>query len=353
MSTPSPVVVDESGKPAPVVTPELKSRSDQRMSGFLKSVQRRTTGTANSDSPATPVGAPVSGAAATPATPPQKPAEPVKPTSPEPVKKADEPVKPVQAPAEPTKPTVNWEEESKRHQSRADKLQDQLKEFEGKKAIPDTEYTELKQAKERVDAFIADPTGFMLKYAPQLAQQLAQAGDPIKAIEGKVSQFTKQLEQQYKTQYGEDWRFSETEALQPGTPSFRYKLAIEENVAEARDEQRRYVSSQRDILANAEKTKAADKARLKEEFGFDDNDFQEAEKNLEKFQTNYYNLYRLGLLDRIIQKKLEMLPGAPRPSPDLSQSPTAQEPAPPKPVDLQKGTKQVLSRLGVSRLNRV
>jgi len=352
MPEPSVTVVDVTGKPAPVVTPDLKERSDKRMSNFLKSVERKETGVANSSKSSQPTGAPASGAAPV-ATPPAKPAEPVVPVATEPAKKPDEVADKGKQPAEPKPATVNWEEEAKRHQSRADKLAEQYKEYEGKKAIPDTEYAELVQAKERVDAFVADPTGFILKYTPQLAKQLQSAGDPIKMIEAEVSEFTDELNKQFKTQFGEDWRFSEAEALQPGNPSFRYKLAIEEKIADSRDKQRRYVEQQRDNLQKASQTKMSDIAKLKQEFGFTDEDIKQAETNLENIQTNYYNMYRLALIDKIIEKKLSLLPNAPRPAPDLSQSPASREPAAPKPVELNADTKRVLSRMGVRSLNRV
>ena len=200
---------------------------------------------------------------------------------------------------------INWVEESKKHQSRADKLQKQIEE----EYLPlKSEYDKLKQSHEeqkaKIDAFVKDPVKFINDYLPDLGEKLSRYQDPIAFIEGEISEFKQQLDEQFKKQYGEDWVFSDVESLRPGTPSFRYKLAIDDRIAEVRSRQRDYVESRKRQLEESKRQIELDKKRLSDEFGFTEEDFKVVDNYLEANPVTYYGLAQMVLLSKIIEKKL-------------------------------------------------
>lgn len=348
MQDPSQVVSgDPAGKetPPPPVTSDIKDRSDQRMSGFLRSIERNPQKVgANFSAPTPTVGAKPDGAVTPPAPTSQAtpPPTPVAPKKDEP--KPPEPPKP---PVKVTPPAINYEEEYKKHQSRADKLQLELDSYKGKKAIPEEEFTALSEAKTKVDAFVADPVGFMLKYTPDIAKKLSAAGDPLKMVELEVQDFKSELDKQFETQLGKDWRFDATEALTPGTPSFRYKLAIEERTAEVRNRYHQSVHEAAENQRLAAEEKAKDIAKIKSEFNFTDEDIKRAEENLAKMKVSHYTFLKLGLMDDILQRKLSAIVQPPTPPPDLSHRPAAEDgEEPKKKVEVSERGREMLSRLG-------
>lgn len=214
---------------------------------------------------------------------------------------------------------INWVEESKKHQSRADKLQKQIDE----EYLPlKSEYEKLKQSfeeqKAKVDSFVKDPVKFINDYLPDLGEKLSRYQDPVAFIEGEISEFKQQLDEQFKKQYGEDWIFSEVESLRPGTPSFRYKLAIDDRIADVRSRQREYVESRKRQLEESKRQIELDKKKLSDEFGFTEADFKIVDDYLSKNPVSYYGLAQMVLLSQIIEKKLAGLSLSTSPPPDIT-----------------------------------
>lgn len=354
MAETSQVVSSLDGKetPPPPATGDVKKRSDERMAGFMKHIQRKEANSANFTSPTPTKGDKPDGAAQGNQTPPVTSQAPAPPAQTE--KKVEPPTPPVQTkpddkpepPAKPKDSKVNWEEEAQKHQSRADKLDEQLKGFTGKKVIPEEEYAQLVEAKTNVDSFVKDPVGFMLKYTPQLAQQLAMAGDPVKLVEVEVANYKKQLDEQYKSQFGEDWRVDPSEMNTPGTPSFRYNLAINDKVDDVRRQYRTYTEGVSLKMQQAEQQKVADVQKIKTEFNFTDDDIAEAEKFFSQQTVSHYNLLKLALMDKIITRKLSSIPSTPPITPDLTQHRSTTEEPPQKKADVSDGGRRMLSRIG-------
>jgi len=214
---------------------------------------------------------------------------------------------------------VDWAEEAKKHQSRADKLQLQItEEYTPLK----TEFEKLKSENEgmktRIESFTKDPVGFIQEYLPDLGAKLAQAKDPIALIEGEVTEFKKQLDEQFFKQYGEDWTFSEVEALRPGTPSFRYKLAIDDRISEVRSRQRDYIETRQREMEESKRQVTADREQLVKEFGFTEDDLKTVDDYLSKNPIRYYNLAQMVLLSKIVEKKLGSVVKANQVPPDIS-----------------------------------
>lgn len=252
-------------------------------------------------------------------------------------------------PREQKQSKVDWEFESKKHQSRADTFGTELEKVKAELLTKERQIVELSKAKDLVDKFEADPVSFINERLPDLGKKLANAGDPIKMIESEVGKFAELLETQFKKELGEDWRYSDIEAIRPGTPSFRYRLAIDSKISEVRAKQQEYVSQQRNGLVESQKKVEQDKQRIKQEFGFTDADLQEAEKILEKEGLSPYSILKLGLIDKIIQLKLDSLLQAPRPPKDISKSGSSADSTQKDSVKVSEGGMRVLGRIGVHR----
>lgn len=248
--------------------------------------------------------------------------------------------------------SVDWEQESKKHQSRADKIQ---KEFEDYRKQNEPEFKKLKEDNQRLEGLVSqfqqDPVTFINKYLPGLGEQLAAARDPIQMIEYQVGKFKESLDSEFKKQYGEDWRYQESEALKPGTPSFRYRLAIESKISEIRDGEARKVQSARQRFEDAEAQKARDIARLKEEFNLTDEDIQEGQKFLDSEKITPYNLLKLALFDKILKKQLDSIVPPPAPPKDITETRGSVEVAQQKPDNqLSPEGMRVLGRIGTRRI---
>lgn len=330
-------VTDEKGNPAPSVTPDVKSRSDATFQKLFGQLNRSM---------------------------PKEAKEPTERKEAKELKEAKEQVKaqeqakeakPAQEPEPDMEPGTNgevpediakrvayFEERAKSFQSKYDKLVESIK---GKKPIDEEEYNQLVSAKQKVDEFVKDPVSFVLNNFPELGKQLASAGDPVKMIETEVADYRDKLLAEFRKNYGQDWEFNALEAETPGTPSFRFRLAILEKMDEARGRYREQVEQARRSMQEIERNKAEDIKRLKSEFGITDEDIKKAEEILSNTKISYYNLVKLALLDDIIQKKLSSMPLPPNPAPDLTVIPQS-TPKAAKPEKLSDGTKLVISRLG-------
>ncbi|MEM3020502.1 MAG: hypothetical protein QW194_04225 [Candidatus Micrarchaeaceae archaeon] len=243
---------------------------------------------------------------------------------------------------------VNWEERAKQHQSRADKLYEQLKqkekELEGKRIINEEEYAKLVDAYNKVEAFTKDPISFMHTYLPDIAAQLSNVGDPIKLVEQEVLKFRKQLDEAFKKEFGDNWRYNPAEADDPSSPHFRYRLAVADKVDEVRSKYRRTVEEYNEKLRAIERQKQEDIKRLKNEYGFTDEDIERANQRLANTQISYYDLVRLALLDDIVKLKLNVHSPITVPK-DITTVRSDVEPAPKK-TKLSDDAKLIISRLG-------
>jgi hypothetical protein len=347
--------------PVPPLTKEAKDRSDARMGKFISHAQRRAgvvVPTSAEKDAQQKISQPSGQTAETPKepqkssdgsgepTPPQdKPTEPAKQ---EPVKSSEQEKK-----DEPKKDSLEyWRAQAAHHQSRADAAEAELKPLREKtkdgEYVAKAELEELRQSKKYVDDFVNDPVGFVMKRMPDLGERLAAAGDPIKLIESEVSAVQRELDKKFIEAYGSEWRFNEVEALKPGTPSFRYKLALEDSIASIRDRQRQYVESQRRSIEEAKNAKGQAREKLKKEFGLTDDDLANADKVLSETPRSevYYYLAKAVLLDKILENRLKSIPPPTAPSPDLTGTPGAQPPTTEKKPEISETGKRLLHTLG-------
>lgn len=354
--------VDDAGKvlPAdPVQTPDVAQRSAERMAKlskmYITDAERHPsdagrpekeiqTPTPQSSAPKVPVDK-ASADSPKHAEPVKKPDEAPKSTD----KTVTEPPKKEQ-PAK--KLTVDQlETERRAQQARADKAEAELaKEREGATTWQ-TERAELIKSKELVDQFNSDPVKFVNERLPELGKKLAVAGDPIKMIEDEVGQFHSELESKFKKDLGEDWRYSEAEATRPGTPSFRFRLAISARTDEARQRASEYVGGQKRMQEEAQRRIVLDKDELKKEYGFTDEHFKRADAILQKEGISYKNLVKLALMDEIIQQRVISMPPVHEASPDLTNTrgASSESPGEDNKPKLSKEGKRMASRLAFSR----
>jgi hypothetical protein len=353
--------VDGAGKVQPgdpVATTEVTQRSDKRMAILAKSYTldaERYKSDAGKPEKEIPKPTPQS---PEPKVPEVKAGE-IQPKAPEPVKPKEEPKLPEKKAEEPPKkeqpakkPTLeSLESERKAHQARADKAEAELAKERESATTWQTERAELLKSKELVDQFNSDPVKFVNERLPELGKKLAVAGDPIKMIESEVGEFYTELEKKFKTDLGEDWRYSEAESMKPGTPSFRFRLAITARTQEAQQKASEYVGAQKRQMEEAQRRTILDKAELKAEYGFTDEHFKRADEILQKEGISYKNLVRLALIDEIIKQKISALPPVHEPSPDLTQTRGASSESleSEKKPELSKEGKRMASRLAFSR----
>jgi hypothetical protein len=321
--------VDDAGKVSagdPVATPDIKERSDGRMSKLMGNF------IANAPREQTTAGAPDKKNSETePQSNTPKPSEKKvgedQPKPPEQIKKPEDAPKPtekkVEEPPKKEQPAKKLsldetEKERRAQQARADKAEADLKKYQESESTWKTEREELLKSKELVDQFNANPVEFVNQRLPELGKKLAVAGDPVKMIESEVEQFHSELEKQFKKDLGEDWHYSEAEALKPGTPSFRFRLAITTRTDEASRKAQQYVENQRRVQEEAQRRSVVEKEELRKEYGFTDEDFKEADKILQKEGISFKNLVKLALMDKIIALKLSVIPSVTEPSPDIA-----------------------------------
>jgi hypothetical protein len=355
--------VDGAGKvPAgdPVKTTDITERSDKRMD-MLSKMYIHDAERYKSDA-----GKPEKGnSSVTPqSSEPKKSAE-VKPGADQvvtlaPVVKSEEAPKPPEKKVEesPKKEPAkklnadDLEKERRAQQARADKAEADLKKVQDDSTAWQTERTELLKSKELVDQFNSDPVKFVNERLPELGKKLAVAGDPVKMIELEVEQYHADLLAKFKKDLGEDWQPSVSESMRPGTPSYRFQLAINARQNEAMQKASEYVTSQRRMQEDAQRRINLDKEELKTEYGFTDEQFKEADAVLQKEGITYKNLVKLALLDKIIQQKIAALPPVNEPSPDIAKTrgASSEQPGDDERPKLSKEGRRMLSRLpsGVS-----
>jgi hypothetical protein len=193
---------------------------------------------------------------------------------------------------------TDWKSEASKHQARADKAEARIRDLE-------KEIETYKESKNLVDEFTKDPVSFVRQHLPSLADDLAAYNDPMKMIENGVSKYASELLQNFKKTYGEDWRYSDTEAITPGTPSFRFRVAIDAKTNELRQQYADYVNKQKAEIENAKKSIEMDRDRLKKDYNLSDDMLAEAEKRLKTEGLSYYNLVRMALFPEILDAKLK------------------------------------------------
>ena len=353
----------------PAATPEITQRSNERMAKLAKSYtldaeryksdagkpeKENSSTTSQSSTPKLPE---VKSGADQIKTPDKltvgsmnqlteiKPEEKPKPTE----KKVEEPQKEVK-PAK--KLSVDdLEKERREWQSKANTAETNLKKLQEDSTAWQTERAELLKSKELVDQFNSDPVKFVNERLPELGKKLAIAGDPVKMIESEVGEYYTELEKAFKKDLGEDWRYSEAESMKPGTPSFRFRLAITARTDEARQKASEYIGGQRRQREEAQRRTALEKEELMKEYGFTDVDFKEANDILQKEGISFKNLIRLALIDKIIAQKLSALPPVHEPSPDVTQTrgASSETPGDEQRPTLSKEGRMMASRLAFSR----
>jgi hypothetical protein len=343
----------------PAATPEIKDRSDKRMAmlskNFINDAERyksdggkpekeNSSTTSQSSSPKLPEDK----ASADSPKPPEKevkPEEKPKATEakPEVTQKEVKPAKKLSA--------DDLEKERRTQQGRADKAEAELAKERESATTWQTERAELIKNKELVDQFNSDPVKFVNERLPELGKKLAVAGDPVKMIEAEVGEYYTELEKAFKKDLGEDWRYSEAESMKPGTPSFRFRLAITARTDEARQKASEYVGGQKRQMEEAQRRIVLDKEELIKEYGFTDVDFKEADAILQKEGISFKNLVRLALIDKIIAQKISALPPVHEPSPDLGQTrgASSETPGDDSKPKLSKEGARMASRLSFSR----
>lgn len=342
----------------PVLTNDVKTKSDERirsMAARLAASAKKTQSSPMVSERGTPPANSVfegktktgdvkpSGAAPEP--------EPTKETSEGKPKPEDKPAVTTPEPTTEGKPkkeakTEEVSEDAKKFQSIADQ---RLTELETTKKELEKEREERKKVEasaKLVEDFQRDPVSFIQQNLPDLGKQLAAAGNPIAAIEIEASKYVTALDGEYKKQYGEDWTFNELEALKPGTPSFRYKLAIDAKVTELRQNQVSYIEQQRRGREAAIQQKKADRERVKTEFGLTEEDVIAAEKEMESIKLTPFLLYKVVLMDKIMQSKLGSIVTPQAPAPELTRDTTGSRRSGAPKVEISEGGRKIVSRLG-------
>lgn len=337
--------------PIPPVTPDAKKMSDERMSR-LATHARRFAGAVvpNSEEEKERARREKAGeggdnnSSASPAKEDPKPPAPTgKEGEGEPPKKDDKANPPAKEPEKTPAGSTNWEELSKGHQSRADKAEQRLADLE-------KELNELKPYKEQVTAFTSDPMTFITKNLPNLAKQLASAGDPIKMVETEMVDFQKELDKQFFQTFGEDWRFDQTEAMRPGTPSFRYKLALDDRLTDIRTRYRNFADESKRKAELAERAVQEDKQRLEKDFGLTAEDFAAADRYVSEKNITYYDLVKAILIDKIIQQKISVIAPPPPISRDITSGPKGGDHTTPTKVKVSEEGMRLIARFGRAAL---
>lgn len=249
------------------------------------------------------------------------------------------------------KAKIDYEAEARKHQSRADQAEQKLKDIEATIAQKDKEISELQQAKKLVDGFTKDPVGFLKEYAPEMYNQFLSAGSPSELASKHMAKFKSSLDEQFKKQYGQDWSYSESEALNPDSPSFRYKLAYDEELNAFRNSYRDYIEKQREKIQNANKAIEKDKESLRAEFGFTDEDFKKVDEFAANNEITYGLVARMALFDKILSSKLAgLVPQAPLP-PDLSNASGGSVNSQKVKEKISPQMRQIISRVGMKSLH--
>ena len=334
-------------KPVPPLDDKTAGNSNHRMGQILRVVQRRSgiepnstekqdTGSDNGNGKA-----PITKEEAAP-----------KETSPEKIeRKADSSEPPKEKVPKEETPDY-WKGESSKHQSRADKAEARAKEIEDEREQLKQEREQLSIYKKQVESFTSDPVNYITQNLPHLAQELVSAGDPLAMVERDVSKVKKELDAQFAKSFGDDWQFNESEALRPGTPSFRYKLAVEDMIEQSRNKYRSYVETKRQEQETQKQAIQTDKAKLAKEFNLTEEDFASVDDWLSKNKVSFYNIAKAVLIDKIIEKRLSTVVSTTVTPPDVSTTGKGANDQKGNKPKISEGGRAVLSRLGRAALAR-
>ena len=211
---------------------------------------------------------------------------------------------------------ANWA----KHQARADKEAQEKKALLEEKAAWEKERTDLLQHKQTVEEFSKDPVAFINSRMPELGKQIASSGDPVKIIESEVETYMTDLTAKFKKEYGEDWQYSDSESIKPGSASFRYKIALQDKIDQSRQNVAGMVSKRRQSAEDAQRKILKERDELKSELGFTDEDFKTADAFFQKEGVSYKNLVKLALIDKIISMKIDQVIHPSTASPDITQT---------------------------------
>lgn len=197
-----------------------------------------------------------------------------------------------------------WQDESKKHQSRADIAESELTKLKSEQLEP--VIAERDRYKALVERFEKAPLDVIQDYLPQIQEQLAlNSGDNLTFVEQNVAKAKKHIDSEFAKSYGEDWRYNEFESMTPGTPSFKYKEAMETARMSARGAFSDYVQKQRQAVDAQREQVVKDKVRLKEEFGLSDDDFKTIEDFASKNSWSYYLTAKVALFDKLMNQAIE------------------------------------------------
>lgn len=245
-----------------------------------------------------------------------------------------------------------WKEESAKHQSRADKAESENKKFlTEKEAEIASLKAEVEKYKPLVERFEANPMEVIQNYLPQIQEQLSlQNGNQLGFIEQQVANVKAQLDSEFTKQFGKNWRYSDYESLTPGTPSFKYKLALDTARENARTKFSGYVAQQKKAVEQQQLQIQEDKKKLVQEYGFTDEDFKAVEEFSEKNNLSYYFVAKIALFDKLLQQAVEKAGVlSPKKAPqEIHREPSASGDIKHN-TQLSSGGKKILGTLGIPR----
>ena len=242
---------------------------------------------------------------------------------------------------------IDWQVESRKHQSRADKLYEEMKAKNARLEELQTQTQEMGSYKQMVDEFKVNPVEFITKNVPELVEQLRSYNDPISSIENEVGKYRKELITKFRESHGDDWEFNSTDSLEPGTPSFRFKVALEDKIAQARSRYQQTVDQVRMAKDQRQRQKEEDRKRVMQEFGLDEQGIKKVDEYLTKTSPTYYNLAKLALIDKLVQQRIDALIPPGQAPPELASSPAKKAARVEGEPELSNDMKNVVARLGV------
>jgi predicted RNase H-like nuclease (RuvC/YqgF family) len=244
----------------------------------------------------------------------------------------------------------DWEKEAKSHQSRADREYEQKRKIEQELTTFKTENeqlkTQLQDLSTAIDEFKKNPQEFIARNFPDVAKSFNLSSDPIGAIEKGVIDYRKELDKTFKSQYGEDWQFSETKALEPGTPSFRYRLAVEDKIAQLRRGYEQEVQKREQSIKNRQERITKEKQNLMSKYEFTDEDFKVVDDYMSKNELSYELVAKAVLMDKILERRMSSVPPVNPTTPELTTTGGSSAGEEDK-KKFSKGAREVLGRIGV------
>lgn len=344
---------------APKLTDEVKKRSDAKLEQMFASIAKKQGATVEKTEKSQPSetqdGRGQEGAQTSPEAgkPEEKPSE--SPTTEESdTQKPDEKTEAKESEEADDQKTqrreIDWEKESKKHQSRADRLDSDLKsrstELEGlRKQVDD-----LKSYESAVEEFKTNPVQFLVQNFPDITEQLRSYADPVGSIEAQVGKYRKDLEKRYREQHGEEWEYDPNEALTPGTASFRFKLALEDKMTEARTQYQQTVDGMRRRQEQQKEQREKDREKIQQEFDLTDEELKAVDDYMNKTPLTYYNVAKAALVDKIVEQRINALTPTPKPEKDLTEAPAGNKGKRTDDKEPSSDMKRLAARMGVGSL---